>query len=166
MEAFTLKQLNEICQTIIERSPREYPELCDLFTTLYTFGLRHIEAYQLNRWSFEDLKTIVIKTAKKGNPRKINVADVPRSIIEMVISKVEFWNLVRYDTARLYCQRFSPYPFAVCRNKEIGMHIFRHTYIKNLSDMGMNDEQIAELIGEVDAKNIGIYVKSDIFATF
>ena len=163
MEPLDIKQLNETCQRIIDNCPRDYPDLAEYFTTLYTFGLRPIEATELERWSFESHDTIVVKTAKGGNSRIIKANDVIPSVKEKVLNKVKLWDLCRYNTMRMYCQRFSPYPFAVCKNKEIGMYIYRHTYIKNLSDMGIKPENIAQIIGEVDVKNIYGYIESKIF---
>ena len=163
MEALTLREINDTCTSIINNSPPDYPELRSFFTTAYTFGLRWIEIFELHRWSFANESTITVKTAKRGNPRELKSRDVEQKIIDMIISEVPYWELCRYNTIRYYAQHYSPYPFASCGKKEIGVHIFRHCFVKNLADMGITPEEIQIILGERTLESVNGYIKSNIF---
>ncbi len=166
MKPLTLDELNSTCKTIIDRCNPNYPELALFFSTLYQYGLRHIELYELSRWTVVSSKEIVIQTAKKGNTRIIDSRSIDPQLYAIVASGQSEWTLCRYNSMRYYAQHYSDYPFAVIGRKEVGMHIFRHTFIKNLYDSGWTIPDISVHIGEKDDKNTSIYVNSIIYPSF
>jgi hypothetical protein len=154
------EDLDKMCIEAIDVASGLIPHAFDLYTLLYNFGLRYIEAYELNRWEFYEGKNYKVQTAKGGNPRLCDMASIPERYLALIDGETEFYNWCRYSTfTRSFHRTFINYPISH-DGKNVTTHIFRYNRIKQLYVQQWDIRQISEWIGEIDERNTQGYIEA------
>jgi hypothetical protein len=159
----TNSQIEEHCNHIVLLSSRYYGDLLAFFQTIYYTGCRWIELYELSRWTYDGLRGYTVQCAKGSTTRYIDEANVAEFIKTKIANGDQINPNSRYNSMSIYAERFALFPHLRCKDKEISLHIFRHNLVKKLYDLGYTPEMIGVIIGEIDVKNVNIYVNSQIY---
>jgi site-specific recombinase XerD len=152
------KMLREFISIIRTRDVFLYP----IFLLLYNHGFRVKEVLELDRWSDIVEGYYTVQTEKGSAERKIALNDIPSSFSRVLIYRKHGEEYCSYDTVK---RRFNAYfkaTFCTSDKRKLATHLFRHNFVKQKYAQGMPVEHIAAIIGEKEAKNVMLYVNSEI----
>lgn len=114
-------------------------------------------------WEMIDPDSYRVTTLKNSRQRIIAAADLSVQFKSSQKSPGRLYPACLYSTASLWLQRaFHPLAPRI-KNKKVTTHIFRHNFIKRLSQEGKEIEEIKEITGEVDSRNVETYINSIIY---
>lgn len=129
----------------------------DLCKNLYNTGCRFTEVQQVWRWETDGQGNYFCYTAKNSNDRTFTTNDLTQPFRNAINGADEIYRVCLPDSFDRYINRnlsnFKIYAGA----KPLTTHIFRHNKIRQLSDQGQTDQQIADYLGEVSIANITRY---------
>lgn len=156
-------EIDNICRLIVERTGNYDLYSYMVFETLYNTGLRINELIDYSRLELIDTNTVLIQTQKFSNPRIIHLSEFNITYIENFVNN-NLRNFIRsysYYSSKITAYN-NEYPNLYVEGKKVTTHIFRHNYVKKLSDSGLSVTEISAIIGERDNKNTLGYIYSQI----
>ncbi len=156
-------QIDELCQHLVNKTRNVDIYAYILFDTLYNTGLRVNELIDYSRIEIIDTEMVLVTTQKFSNPRLINISDLNPIYFAHLASDTLKSILRSYS---YYSNKFvlfnSLFPRLSINDKRITTHLFRHNYVKKLSNGGLSTSEISKIIGEREEKNTLGYVYSEI----
>lgn len=135
--------------------------LNDTFTMLYDFGFRINEVLELERWSTYDSTYLRCHTSKGSNPRLVPRNEVPQLFYNSILHNTDYYLRSSYATVERVFQSSFPGKYILIGTKPTGTHLFRHNYIKKLSDQGYTAQQIKDDTGILTNTVVFSYVNSE-----
>jgi len=161
----TNPQIDQICRSIVERTENYDLYSYMVFETLYNTGLRINELIDYSRIQLVDANTALVRTQKYSNPRIIQISSINRTYFENYVNN-NLQNFIRsysYYSSKIVAYN-NEYTNLFVEGKQITTHIFRHNFVKKLSDSGLSVSEISGIIGERAEKNTFGYIHSRIFS--
>lgn len=143
--------------------PGYYPFLSTFLQVLYRTGCRPHELLDISLWSRLDASTFVLKALKANNIRSILVSDLPGDFIQYVDASYFPWSLSNYRQFTYQFLNIYMYPTAIVDAKKCALYLYRHAFIKRLSDAGLSIEAIRQVTGHKSVAVVEGYINSMIF---
>ena len=143
--------------------PNYYPFLSTFLQVLYITGCRPHELLDINLWSRLDGKYFVLEALKGNNIRTILISDLPVDFISYVDAVYFPWSLSNYRQFTYQFFKIYMYPTAIIDRKKCALYLYRHAFIKRLSDAGLSVEQIRQITGHKSDAVVEGYINSIIF---
>lgn len=163
MTELSLSQLQIDCNHVLTRA-REQTSLAGLFfDVISTTGCRVNEVCQLNRWGNLITGESFLQTSKRGGIRYFPAGTIPNEYKALWGSYLIYGSHMSVQNMRRIHTQFTYYPTAMCKNKQISVHVFRHVKIKTLYNDGKTALEIANLFGYSDAETAQYYIDSVIY---
>jgi len=153
------KMLYEMILKLEKHDYMMYP----VFKVLYDHGFRVSEVLEAERWNLNEHGIFRITTEKKSLPRFLELSQVEKRYRNELTYNEYKGQLLNYSQVR---RRFDCYfgaTFFTQNNRRLITHLFRHNFVKKKYAEGLGVEKIAEIIGEVEVKNVMGYVQSKIY---
>lgn len=165
MKVLSNQEITEICESIVATSENHDLFLYSVFDTLNKTGLRCNEVLEFSRWNILSENLFQVTTEKKSNPRLFAADELNPLYSDLLKNDATILLTHNYKSIARKFKLFCPYTRLTAGSKQISTHLFRHNYVKKLFNKGQTIEQIANTIGEKDAKNILGYVNSQILGS-
>ena len=143
--------------------PNYYPFLTTILQVLYSTGCRPHELLDINLWSRLDGTYFVLKALKANNIRTILVSDLPVDFIKYVDANYFPWLVSNYRQFTYQFFNIYMYPTAIVDSKKCALYLYRHAFIKRLSDAGLSVEQIRQITGHKSDAVVEGYINSMIY---
>lgn len=143
--------------------PNYYPFLTTILQVLYSTGCRPHELLDINLWYRLDGAYFVLKALKGNNIRSILVSDLPVDFISYVDANYFPWSLSNYRQFTYQFLNIYIYPTAIIDSKKCALYLYRHAFIKRLSDAGLSVEQIRQITGHKSDAVVEGYINSMIY---
>ncbi|MFN8258129.1 MAG: site-specific integrase [Bacteroidales bacterium] len=156
-------QIDKICQAILDHTEKYDLYSFMVFETLYNTGLRINELIDYSRISLVDANTALVKTQKYSNPRIIHISSINQTYFENYITNNlhKFIRSYSYYSSKIIAFN-NEFGNLYVDGKQITTHLFRHNFVKKLSDSGLSVPEISSIIGERVDKNTLGYIHSQI----
>lgn len=159
----TNEELADLCNSIQEGVPIYYGSAFRLcFNLLYKFGFRINELSLVHQWNILSHGVYVCPTEKGGNDREIEYLDPTGKINQSIMDGENYvftrdWRAYsRYINSKTGGNRYKH------NDKFITTHLFRHNYIKKLSEDGKTVSEIKTITGLIDTNVVNGYINSEI----
>lgn len=160
---YELESLQTDLQAFIIKIRTFNKRYASVFDLQFKTGLRIGECVQANRFVFLDTPNFKIITEKGSNDRIFNNTDFDDYFQDM-------YNLTEYpfpycsvSVASYFFRNYYKYSQVFVGDKGITTHLFRHCLVKFWHELAFDDAYIAEQLGEVDVKNVKLYIDSQLF---
>lgn len=165
MQPYSYNDLSSDCLQFLE-AIRDFSYPHYLFCkTAYDTGCRFSELKDRDRWLQLPNQRLSFQPAKDNAPRKLHENDLPEDFILMLSSGNWYFDRIDYSTLKRYFKRFYPAGpvFVNLKGKGVLFYVFRYRKIKSLALQGLTITEIAEYMGEIDTKNITLYVDAELY---
>lgn len=160
---YTFSKMQSDIYTFISRIRTSSDPYYDIFYLLVTYGFRFNEIKNIQNWNFSDPDILKIKLSKGQGIREISVNhDKYLLYLNIYNSSVKF-SFVNQTTACNIMDRLYPTQIYLDSGKNLKTHLFRHFYIKLLSNAGNTPAEIGNIIGEININNVNGYINSVIY---
>ena len=143
--------------------PTYYPFLSTFLNVLYSTGCRPHELLDIALWSRLDNSYFILKAIKGNNNRSFLTSDLPPDFISYVDALYFPWSLSNYRQFTYQFLNIYMYPTAIVDAKKCALYLYRHAYIKRLSDAGLSVEQIRQFTGHKSDAVVEGYINSLIY---
>lgn len=163
MYLLTYDQLNSGCLATIMPVTGYQSDLMDLMQLYYQSGIRPIEGVESMRWSVNLIGEIMLVTAKSGQVRYFDPAELPASFVGSLLDGRWPFPNIRLSQAERFFQILFPYPTMTKGDKSSVMYAFRYRYVKWLVSQGYPPSQIQMKMGWVDPKLVARYGNAPLF---
>ena len=160
MRYIELSELNQIANTMSNRSKDIDIEFCLFITFNRNYGFRYNELKQVARWTINENNTLTCKTEKGSNPRTIYKSEIPDLMFYSIEHNEELFPTLRKSTFIRVFNSFCPVNGLHVGTKKIESHFYRHLLVKNLFALGKSLTDISLFIGEVSETNTAGYLNS------
>lgn len=127
---------------------------------LYHTGLRFIELFEINRWTFVSGDTYTVSTAKKSNLRTITADKLTTGFARAIGVDEYYWNTVHFDSLSFYYRKNIAIHEISTGRKILNTHLFRHNIIKLMNEAQIPVPDISRFIGEQSDINTQGYINS------
>lgn len=165
MHILTNSEIYDICQEIVTNSNLYSPYMYSIYTTMFNTGIRCEEATNKDLWIEEHTTYYELQTCKRGQIRNIELTSIHPVFLAWLRSADPRKFLYSASRIRSALPIFAPYPHIWCKRKEISTHIFRHNFIKQKNQDGMEPETIATLMGLNTLDVVNNYINSELILT-
>jgi site-specific recombinase XerD len=125
------------------RSTRLY----ELLYLMRQFGFRYNEVEHVTTAAHDGNGNLIWETSKNNNSRLIPLAQLRPMVLLSNQDGVNYMALQSYRTVERFFDESHSYSKITCKGKDIGTHLFRHVYIKNLYANGLTSMQVLALTG-------------------
>ena len=134
---------NVLAECLRTRSTRLY----ELLYLMRQFGFRYNEVEHVTHAVADGNGNLIWETSKNNNPRLIPIAQLRQMVLLSNQDRVNYMGVQSYRTVERFFDDNHQYSKITCKGKDIGTHLFRHVYIKNLYLNGMTSLQVLALTG-------------------
>lgn len=160
---YSLEALQEDLQGFIFTIRAFNKRYASIFDMQFKTGLRIGECVQPNRFVFLDSPQFKIVTEKGSNDRIFNYTDFDDYFKDMYLLEQYPFPYCSESVASYFFRHYYKYSQVYVGDKGITTHLFRHCLVKFWHELGFDDAYIAEQLGEVDVKNIKLYIDSQLY---
>lgn len=161
MSATTYSELKVISDHVINTAFKKYGFYGYIFETLEKTGIRAKELTKC-RWSKVADNVYTLQPQKANNVRIFKEED----LTEYYVKYINDYDITLFDVSYSSMLRYfnlSLYPYTVTYEKKmIGLHFFRHLYIKKLSFINMNFTDIKSKLGYKSDDMLKTYLYSNL----
>ena len=158
----TFNQLDQSLKDAIGNCPDHFNELLELMQLLLITGIRPNEALLHDRWIYYSDALITLQPLKGNNIRQFRSIDLPPQFVNSIQTNYKYFQEYNYSMFRRQFERVYSFPNAYIKNKQSGLYLFRHRYIKDLHQQGKSIAEIKSITGHVSDGAIYEYIFSDI----
>lgn len=164
MTIYDNEQLDAIAQQTLLNSAQGYDYVQPAMYFLYFTGCRPNEIFGIPRFTYYSEAYYQLQPSKFNLPRLIIsglFTEQSKDLISM--GKAPFYP---FSERRLldYFKRYRASPPLLCGGKDIQLYIFRHLYIRLLSEAGLTDQEIATEMGYTSTAVVRGYIDSVIYS--
>ena len=163
LEPYFLESLQEDLQAFIFNIRVFNKRYASIFDLQFKSGLRIGECVQPNRFVFLDSPHFKIITEKGSNDRIFDYTDFDDYFQDMYILGKYPFPYCSVSVASYFFRHYYKYSQVFVGDKGVTTHIFRLCLVKFWHELGFDDLYIAEQLGEVDVKNIKLYIDSQLY---
>lgn len=134
-----------------------------IFDMQFKTGLRIGECVQPSRFVFLDDPNFKIITEKGSIDRIFDYTEFDNYFQDMYLLEQYPFPYCSESVASYFFRHYFKYSQVFVGDKGITTHLFRHCIVKFWHELGFDDAYIAEQLGEVDVKNIKLYIDSQLY---
>lgn len=160
----TNDQVDNVCNWLINTCPAYIERYKEIMQVMYSTGCRVSEAVQRSSWTFTSETTWTLKPNKESWERSFAVTSLPENwrtnfaVVSDIIHEINYRKF-QYQVNNMTRQ------FELrSGEKSINSHIFRHNYIRTLSDSGLTPAQVQQQIGHKSLSSTQGYLNAVITA--
>jgi len=165
-QPYTTAQMTIDCLNFIQAIDALSPSFALFYRVQMEIGSRFHELTDITRFQMYGDEKILFQPAKGNNLRALYVSDLQPKFVRMVELQESYFDRVNYFTSNRYFQNYFPRQIhlynGLFASKRINAYIFRYRKFKLLAESGLPLEDIGQIMGEIDIKNVEGYVNADI----
>lgn len=154
MPVISTPELWADCALIASRARSYSPVIGSLITVMLNTGCREGEVLSRDRWSMPDPYNYYLQPQKGNPPRLISSTVLPEIFRAWLVTSGYPYSLSSVANLRRIVDQFTAYPLAVCGEKRISTHRFRHLRVRQLFDAGQSMDQVKTYMGLVNTSTV------------
>lgn len=151
-------------KTITNLEQSGYFSFLPVFNTLFDHGFRINELSACHTWVFLNQDQVIASTSKGSQDRIIQTSELHPLIIQSINEGSNYLFKMSYPTYERAFRKHSPALRYFVKSKEIGTHLFRHNFIKQLSISGLTVSAIRTITGIKTDSIVQGYIQSNLKA--
>jgi len=155
--------LNKMLSDMVLKLEKYDYMMYPVFKVLYDHGFRVNEVLEAERWKLNEHGIYRVTTEKKSLPRFLEFSQVEKRYRNELNYNEYKGKLLNYSQVRRRFESYFGATFFTNNNRRLITHLFRHNFVKKKFAEGLGVEKIAEIIGEVERKNVVNYIESKIY---
>lgn len=160
MRTYSLNEMRTDCSNFFSSGIPDTDPYREFLFYLYITGLRFNEMQNCRNWDYSHESGIIVPLSKGSANRILDNTLLPPAAIQSTFASFEYFYYVNNSTASNLFNKYYAHRLFLSTGKPITTYVFRHLYIKNLASEGKTAQQIATIMGEVNANNIAGYIDS------
>lgn len=151
--------LHELCSVAVSNAKSYNYFYHALYECQFNIGCRYIELYDLTRWQWDGKDYYTLSPGKGNKERTFSGSDLGETFPLLVQGDLQYVDFCRRAAfSRSFKKLFPIYPIWHGQ-KNVTSHIFRYNRIKWMYfNDRYSEDDIASWFGEVNVKNIQIYI--------
>lgn len=154
-------EIKQCCFDVVETSRLKKLPSTDFFIVMLLTGMRFNDVKLcFNVGSYVD--SFKLQPSKNNALRTIATKELPDSFIAFLHGEQCYQYSISYSSILRYFRQCCKYPLISVANKILGVHLFRHNYMKQLFLSGKSVNEIALITGEKTITSAANYIFSSI----
>lgn len=154
-------EIQKCCLDIVENSKLKKLPSTDYFTVLLLTGMRFNDVKLCYGIGCSDV-SFQLKPSKNNAIRTMSIENLPLSFVAYLNGVNCFQYCISYSSLLRYFNQCSSYVSITTNKKELGLHLFRHNYMKQLFTSGKSINEVASITGEKTISSAANYIFSSI----
>ncbi len=139
--------VDNLCEWLIANCPAYLDRYKEIMEVMYSTGCRVSEAVLRSSWTFTSATTWTLKPNKESWERPFQVSALPQDWKTHFEDVTDIIHQINYRKFQYQINLMTRQFELRSGEKSINSHIFRHNYIRTLSDSGLTPEQVQQQIG-------------------
>jgi hypothetical protein len=157
-------EVDNVCEWIINNCPAYIERYKEIMQVMYSTGCRVSEAVLRSSWTFTSTETWTLKPNKESWERAFEVSSLPQNWVTHFQDVTDVIHLVNYRKFQYQINNMTRQFELKSGVKSINSHIFRHNYIRTLSDSGLTPTQVQQQIGHKSLSSTQGYLNAVVTA--
>jgi len=142
-----------------------FEELREAFKLLRHTGCRIQEIFDISRWEVSSGYTVIVQPQKGNNTRTIILNSDFDDFLAAITGQYSPFLGRTYSQLQGLFYKINPYGKLYSATKEITNYFFRYLFVRELDELGMTLQQIADEMGYTSTTAVNNYLNADLTST-